>query len=285
MRVVMDTRNQSNLLPESEITPAFLATAFARFEEASSRLEERYASLKTESERLRVELQKKEEEVRRAEKMAVLGQTAAALAHEIRNPLGAIKLFMSLLREDVANMPSSLGLVEEVNCSISTLDRVISNVLQFAKDKECALAPANLNNIIAEEINLFKKMDRQNSLSIETRLSEHTYILGNDGLLRQMLSNLLTNSAQASHYKGTISISSELENDSLKLIISDNGPGIAADILPKLFEPFVTGRAEGTGLGLAVVKNIVTRHGASISAANDGGAKFTILFPVSRRGL
>lgn len=281
----MVTRNQSNLLPESEITPAFLANAFARFEEASCRLEQRYAALRVEAERLRVDLQKKEEEVRRAEKMAVLGQTAAALAHEIRNPLGAIKLFISLLREDVASMPSSLELVDQVDSSISTLDRVISNVLQFAKDKECALAPVNLNNIIAEEITLFKKIDRQNQLSIESKLSDQAYILGNDGLLRQMIGNLMTNAAQATQYKGKISLSTLLESDSLNLIVSDNGPGISAEILPKLFEPFVTGRSEGTGLGLAVVKNIVNRHGATISARNDNGAQFTISFPVSRRVL
>ena len=280
---------ESKLLKEVEITPAFLASAFARFEEASSRLEERYSSLKMESEKLRAELIKKEAEVRKAEKMAVLGQTAAALAHEIRNPLGAIKLFMSLLREDVAAMPATLGLCDEVNRSISTLDRVISNVLQFAKDKECSLNPVNLNSILSEEISLFRKIDREGGISISLSLADRGFILGNDGLLRQLIANILTNAAQAIQYKGEIRVSTEIvakdNSESLKLVFSDSGPGIKADVMPKLFEPFVTGRSEGTGLGLAVVKNIVERHGASIEVRNNPGAEFSILFPISRRGL
>lgn len=280
---------ESKLLKEVEITPAFLASAFARFEEASSRLEERYSSLKIESEKLRAELIKKEAEVRKAEKMAVLGQTAAALAHEIRNPLGAIKLFMSLLREDVAGMPGTLGLCDEVNRSIVTLDRVISNVLQFAKDKECALSPVNLNNILSEEISLFKRMDRDGGLRITISLAERGFILGNDGLLRQLIANIFTNAAQATQHKGEIRVSTEIvandNSESLKLVIADSGPGIKAEVMPKLFEPFVTGRAEGTGLGLAVVKNIIERHGANIEVRNNPGAEFSILFPLSRRGL
>lgn len=280
---------ENKIAPTESPSPAFLTAAFARFEEASHRLEERYRLLRDESERLRIELQKKETEVRKAEKMAVLGQTAAALAHEIRNPLGAIKLFMSLLREDVTEMPEALKLVDEVGRSITTLDRVISNVLQFAKDRECILAPTNINNIIADEVALFKKLDRDGGVRFELKLCEWSFVLANDGLLRQMLTNLFLNAAQAMSYNGKIIISTKESSNTterfLELTVADNGPGISAEILPRLFEPFVTGRSEGTGLGLAVVKKTVEQHNGIIEAKNNNGAEFKISLPISRRGL
>ena len=263
----------------------FLTTAFDKFQETGKILEEKYSALKIETERLRRELQKKEFEVRRAERMAVLGQTAAALAHEIRNPLGAIKLFVSLLREDVAEMPQSVALVGEVEKSITQLDRVILNVLQFAKESECVLAPTNINSLLAEQADLIRKIQVDSKIKVVFHLCDQAYVLGSDHLLRQVLDNLFLNAAQAMKNGGTITVSSQLlfsqGKQQLCLKIEDSGPGIPAEILPRLFEPFATSRAEGTGLGLAVVKKILGQHQATIKATNsERGAQFEINFPL-----
>ncbi len=268
----------------SEVPPAMLMAAFEKFKEASSKLEERYSALRGEAEYLRKELQKKEIEVRRAERMAVLGQTAAALAHEVRNPLGAMKLFASLLREDLKALPKSIVLVDEIERSIGALDGVVSNVLQFAKEHESNLLPININSIISDQITVFKKLDRKDGVGFVTALSGASYILGNEQLLRQIFYNLFLNAAQAMHYKGTITVStSTIKRETeewLAISIKDTGPGIPNHIIDNIFEPFVTGRDEGTGLGLAIVKKILDQHKAQIIVSNQDGAEFIIKFPV-----
>jgi len=266
------------------VPPAMLMAAFEKFKEASSKLEERYSALRGEAEYLRKELQKKEIEVRRAERMAVLGQTAAALAHEVRNPLGAMKLFASLLREDLKALPKSIVLVDEIERSIGALDGVVSNVLQFAKEHESNLLPININSIISDQITVFKKLDRKDGVGFVTALSGASYILGNEQLLRQIFYNLFLNAAQAMHYKGTITVStSTIKRETeewLAISIKDTGPGIPNHIIDNIFEPFVTGRDEGTGLGLAIVKKILDQHKAQIIVSNQDGAEFIIKFPV-----
>jgi len=276
--------SQIDVAPNGVVNQTTLMRAFENFKEASSRLEERYESLRIEAEFLKKELQKKELEVRRAERMAVLGQTAAALAHEVRNPLGAIRLFSSLLREDIQSMPKSLELVDEIDRSISSLDGVVSNILQFAKETEIALSPVNLNSLLYDQVSYFKKMDREGKINFTLKLCEHAFVIGNAKLLGQVFYNLFLNSAQAMGFKGEIIIKTNLlsneKENSLILLLNDSGPGIPVELLPCLFEPFVTGREEGTGLGLAIVKKILDQHKASICVENNDGAEFKIKFSI-----
>lgn len=266
-----------------DLPPAMLMAAFERFKEASSKLEERYAALREEAEMLRKELQKKELEVRRAERMAVLGETAAALAHEVRNPLGAMKLFASLLREDLQGQVGSLALVDEIERSIKSLDGVVSNILQFTKDNECNLSPINIHSLISDQVQEFNKIIRDQDLKFEINFNGSAYILGHEQLLRQVFYNLFINAAQVMKYRGLISIKTSIKVESkrewLVVKISDSGPGISPKIIDRIFDPFVTSRDEGTGLGLAIVKKILDQHKAEISAQNNNGAEFTILFP------
>ena len=117
-----------------------LVDVIERFNESSSKLELRHSVLMKEIEDLREQLRKKDEEMKRSERLAMLGETAAALAHEVRNPLGAIALFVSMLKNDLSQYPQPLALVEEIEKSISSLDQVVSNVLHFAKNNNLHLA-------------------------------------------------------------------------------------------------------------------------------------------------
>lgn len=260
----------------------YLEEAFERFNEAGARLEERYQSLLSETEQLREQLQEKDREVKRAEKLALLGETAAAIAHEVRNPLGAIKLFISLLRRDVAGNSSAEGLVNQIDKSIVSLDHVVSNILLFAGGKKLAFAPTNIHALVQEQLIYFRPHDRETSI-FELELSGNPFILGSESALRQILHNLLLNAVQATKNSGVVSIRCvDRPNGDLELSVADSGPGIPEHILGRIFEPFVTSKQEGTGLGLAIVKQLLTEHGASISAENRGGAVITCVFSRQR---
>ena len=258
-----------------------LKQAFDQFNESSGRLQVRYDELQEEVKDLRSELQLKEDEIKRAEKLATLGETAAALAHEVRNPLGAMRLFMSLLRDDVQDRPESLQIVNHVEKSISDLDHVVSNILHFAKSQPLVLQPLNIHSLISETCEFFERSKHPDqTFSIRTKLQGSPFIRGSEHSLRQVLRNLIQNALESTRHCGDVEIAtSDVDNKSLLLTIADSGPGIPDELLATIFEPFVTGRTEGTGLGLAVVHQIVAEHNATITVKNENGARFYIEFP------
>lgn len=269
---------QNTLVVETSIEPNLLEQAFERFSEASKRLESRYEALLKETEVLREQIREKDLAIKRAEKLSMLGETAAAIAHEVRNPLGAMKLFVSLLQRDMADRPESGKLLSHIDQNISTLDHVVSNILQFAKKQSVSMSPVNVHSILREQVEHFRMGPASSGISMN--LEGEQFILGNEHALRQVFYNLLLNAQQATRYQGSIEITSRRNGDgTLELCIRDSGAGIDNTVLEKVFDPFVTTKNEGTGLGLAVVRQIVEEHGGSIRAANASGAQFTISFP------
>lgn len=261
-------------------SPTELSRLFERFTESSRKLEDKYASLTTEVEELKAQLRRKEEEIKRSERLAMLGETAAALAHEVRNPLGAITLFLSMLRGDISDRPQAVGLVDEIDKSVTSLNNVVSNVLHFAKSNRVTCAPLNVHAIILELAQHFSSLYGP-ACTITTELNANPFIVGDEQALRQCFYNLIMNSLQAMSFAGALTVISadRVADESLMIVVHDNGPGIPATILGRLFEPFVSGRECGTGLGLSIVKRIVHAHGGTISAENEKGAKFVLNVP------
>ncbi len=256
-----------------------LQAAFLRFTEASRKLEDRYEALRNETEELRKRLREKDAEIARSARLAMLGETAAAIAHEVRNPLGSIKLFVSLLRQDLEGESSSLELLDGVDKSLCSIDNVVSNILQFARSQTPSMSPLNIHSIIQEQVKVLVPAGKT-EVSVNLDLKGMPFVIGNEHGLRQVIYNLLLNSLQAMHYRGEIAISaSSRPGGGIDVKVRDNGPGIPESYLATIFEPFVTSKNEGTGLGLAIVKKILAQHGAQIEARNEGGAMFTITFP------
>lgn len=255
-----------------------LKEAFIRFNEASARLERKYQMLLEETATLREIIKQKDIEMKRQERLALLGETAAAIAHEVRNPLGAIKLFASLLRKDIQDNAKAVELVDQIGTSINALDQVVRNILLFSKDQKMNFAPVHLHSIIQEQVATLKRSIAQNA-HFKCDLNGSGFIWGNEASLRHVLHNLILNSLQATTYGGTIRIGTTESKGCTILTLSDNGPGIQEGVFEKIFDPFVTTKNEGTGLGLAVVRKILIEHNASVSAVNDNGACFTIEFP------
>ena len=254
-----------------------LREAFERFNDASTMLKSRYDALKEETISLREQLRQKDLEVKRAEKLAMLGETAAGIAHEIRNPLGAIKLFISLLREDMEESADSIRIIDQMDRSVATLDHVVSNILQFSKAKKLDFAPVNMASLINEQVSHFVSDSYKIDFSLQ--IEGQPFISGNEHSLRQVMYNLILNACQAIRYNGSIEIKSFDKGDDFFVVcIKDSGSGVPEELTATLFEPFVTSKNEGTGLGLSIVKQILDEHGANIVVNNDGGAVFTIVF-------
>jgi signal transduction histidine kinase len=274
------TRQDTNTVEQLEQLAPSLAGVLERFNESSSKLEARHQELMREVEDLQERLRAKDEEVKRAERLAMLGLTAAGLAHEIRNPLGAITLFVSMLKSDLADRPESLHLVEQVERGIKSLDGVVSNVLHFAQNKPLRVAPMNVHSVVQELHHHFSSLYSPQSC-FEVKLSGNPFIKGDEQGVRQCLYNIIINALQAISFAGTISISvSDIPQTSrVSIVIEDDGPGVPPAILDKLFEPFTSGRREGTGLGLSIVRRIVEAHGGSVKVENTPHARFSIELP------
>lgn len=277
MTEIMLTKNNPN---ESAGLPSGLMQALEKFNEHSSKLEAQHAALLQEVDDLRLQLRQKDEEVKRAERLAMLGETAAGLAHEIRNPLGAISLFVSMLKADLKDQPDAVELVEQIERGIKSLDSVVSNVLHFAKNKQLSCAPMNVHSVIQELQQHFSSLYSPQT-SFEISLGGNPFIIGDDQGIRQSLYNIITNSLQAISFAGAvrIEVSDSTDSDGIVITVSDDGPGIPAELLGRLFTPFASGRREGTGLGLSIVRRIVEGHGGSVSARNTPHAEFTIVLP------
>lgn len=259
-----------------------LQQAFLRFSETGRALEEKYRELQAEAVELRAALHEKELEIKRNERLAILGKTAAAIAHEIRNPLGAIKLFLSMLKDDMVDKPESLQLMTHVNASVERLEATVSNILQFSRDKAPRFAPLNLHSIIKEQVEQFQ-LTKGRTLKFSCNLRASSYISGNEDGIRRIFFNLFVNAVQALKGDGEICIETEDDGaDKVRIAVRDNGPGIAPEVADSIFEPFITTRNEGTGLGLAIVKQIIEQHSGSIEVQSRNGAEFNIMLPRAR---
>lgn len=264
------------------VSPHELTVAFEKFSEVSRMLETQYQALRSETESLRVRIKQKDEQIARATRLATLGETAAALAHEIRNPLCALKLFLSLLKDEVQPSPAALDLVQHMTRTMEALDNVIENVLHFAKDNSRTFSPLNVHAVL-KECALWLMQIRPEGIDVQLDSSGDPFILGNEHALRQVFTNLLKNSSEAMAQGGVVRVSCSSADDMrCRVVIEDEGLGFPEEILSSPFEPFQTNKRQGTGLGLAVVRKILESHHAEISVSNQKpprrGASIEILF-------
>lgn len=265
------------------IDTQLLEEAFKRFNDAGTRLETRYQELLRETELLRQELKDKDAVVKRAEKLALLGQTAAALAHEIRNPLGAIKMFLSMLKRDVRENTSALEIIQKIDKSVTSLDGVVSNILLFSKERREILTPVNLHALIRDQAEHFS-MTEGKGITFDLQLSGLPFVIASEEGIRRVLFNLILNSIQAMKHNGTIMFrASTLSNGDTEVQIKDTGPGIDQSHIESVFEPFFTTRNEGTGLGLAIVRQIMSAFGGHVEASAGPGGAIVLTFPSPKK--
>lgn len=227
-------------------------------------------------EKIRLELELSEQS-----RLAVLGQMAATIAHEVKNPLSSIKSIAQVMREDESVSREYGRDLDLIAGEVNRLSNSVSQLLRFARPATIAASPAHLSEIIESTVALARaELDERNA-KVDVKLNADPVLDGNTtASLKEVLSNLLLNAAQAISANGRIEITSEEQNRQLIITITDDGLGIPATIQAKVFEPFFTTKQRGTGLGLAIVARRVREMGGTItltSPVDDGrGTRFEI---------
>jgi two-component system sensor histidine kinase PilS (NtrC family) len=229
------------------------------------------------------ELRRMEHEVRRAERMATVGQLAAGVAHEIRNPLASISGSVELLRQGPQLTGDDRALMEIVTREIDRLNGLISQLLEYASPRPRQVVDFDLAVLLEETVRVFQQ--DKNFAEVEVTLSgtgAPVPIAADPAKVRQVAWNLLRNGAEAAAQGGRhVHLSVAADADAAVIEIDDDGPGIPADLAPRIFDPFFTTKKRGTGLGLATCHAIVTEHGGSIEVASEAGkgTRFSVRLP------
>lgn len=232
-----------------------------------------------------IELEKTFHQLKRASQLSAVGQIAAALAHEIRNPLASIEGAVQVLEtqhEDTQLREEFHGIIRK---QCQRLSRLLTELLNFAKPRQPALVTVALAELVSEVADLINPLLTGKKHSVRIASDDKNVAVSCDPeQMKQVLFNLLMNAHEATGEGGTIDVHFGREHSTFFLSVSDNGPGISAEEIEQIFEPFFTTKARGTGLGLSVVHQIVTHHGGEIRAFNkpDGGACFLIRIPLGQ---
>ena len=247
------------------------------YQQASEQLEESLSELKRTSE----EMAQLENQLRAAERLSVLGELTASLAHEVRNPLGSIRGVAEILRDESAN-ETHQKFVNILLKETQRLESVVANYLELSRQKELEKAPVRLDRTIESTLALLGPEIRKKNLQVRTVVEPRNLMLScHEGQLRQLLVNVLLNAIQASPAKGTIEIHASADESRIRIEIADQGPGLSEEAKRRIFDPFFSEKPDGTGLGMAISKRIVQSHDGRIQAQNlePKGARITIEFP------
>jgi signal transduction histidine kinase len=231
---------------------------------------------------LQLELSEKNRQLERRNRLAALGEMAAGMAHEIRNPLGGIQLYSSILAKELVDRPDSLQLVHKISGGVKLLDGLVSQVLQFTREITAHPAPADLAEVIDQAVEFASPSFQLRSIKCNVIGPRPMPVMIDAMLIGQAILNLILNAAEAVGSDGAVNVRFgppvEGDNRQFCLVIIDSGPGIPADVLDRIFNPFFTTKESGTGLGLAIVHRVVEAHEGTITASNieGGGAKFEV---------
>jgi signal transduction histidine kinase len=270
-----------------------LLEVLERYTEVTDRLRVSHDGLKQEVVRLTAELEQKNRELERRERLAMLGEMAAGVAHEIRNPLGGITLCADMLAEDLADRPMEREIVRRVQNGVRIMGRIVDDMLLFARDLRLEMRGCCLADLVHTALEMAGPEIHRSGIRIVRDESELDAMVWVDAdLMVRVMLNLVLNAAQITEQRGVaaslrITASAVDDGDWMRVSFEDTCGGIAAEDLARLFNPFFTRREQGTGLGLAIVHRAMEAHGGEVSARNNalGGATFALVVPRTAEAL
>lgn len=231
------------------------------------------------------ELQQEQERRLQAERLACVGELSASIAHEIRNPLSSIINSLLLLTQGKLPKHEHDDVIHIVNCETARLQRILSDFLSFARLRLSEIVPGDLEQVIEGAVTSLRlSLPRDSSTEIVTSLAHHgRQALLDSDQIRQVILNLGLNAIQAMPSGGRLSVSTHLALGRVWVSVTDTGHGIPENLKGKILKPFVTGRTDGTGLGLSVVQRILTQHGGELSIKSTPGSGTMMQFSLALR--
>jgi signal transduction histidine kinase len=264
------------------LSPADLAELMAAFNEVTAKLEQTHAQLRAEVRRLSTELRDANEALQRSKRLAALGEMAAGIAHEVRNPLGSIGLYARMLEEDLSDRPACRGVAVKIAAAVRGLDAVVGDVLTFSRELRLRAAPADAREVLDRAIDAclaeLGEVIREESGETPAEFECDA------GLLHQALVNVLRNAGEANRAvgrsvvrvgasPGVLDPADPDPVDAVVLRVRDEGDGVTREVVERMFNPFFTTRAAGTGLGLPIVHRIVDAHAGRVVVMNNSDSE------------
>jgi len=230
------------------------------------------------------DLKQAQEQLIKTEKMAAIGQMAAAISHDLRNPLTGIKMATYYLATKInAQEPELSNILKDIELEIEYASNVVTNVLTYSRPMQLMYARCNLNELIESTMHFISLQNRDQQISVKKQYDPDMPSFLMDGRqMKQVVVNLLSNAIQAMPQGGIITLSTRRKQATVELAVQDSGSGVPRETRDNIFLPFFTTRARGVGLGLSIVDTIVKKHGGTVRAENvpGAGALFTVELPI-----
>lgn len=250
-------------------------------ERSARELENAYEQLKVNSEHLT----QLEERLRFADRLSILGELAASLAHEVRNPLAGIQGAAEILKKKLSGRNDEKEFIDIQLSEIQRLNRVVQNYLSLAKSESVNFTVFSLNDLVRDTIKLVRISARKKGITLQFNIpDEAIYITGNALQLQQVILNLALNGIQAMASGGRLLLTVSADGEKALLTVQDNGQGIPEENREKLFNAFFTSKKEGTGLGLSIVKRIVNSHKGRVwFESGESGTTFFVQLPPAKQ--
>lgn len=258
-----------------------LQSLLAAWHTATVRLEKTHATLQGEVARLSDELQRKNQELARKNRLADLGQMASHVAHEVKNNLVPVTLYLSLMRRRLRDDAEGLEILSHVEAGFTSLDATVNDLLSFTAHRQ----PQWNNFLVCSMVDdVLSSLDPQleaQDVEVDVDIPPNTLLLGDREMLRRAVLNLVLNSLDAMPSGGQLVVTSYDGPAAFELEVADSGPGVTEEQRRRLFEPFYSTKDTGTGLGLAIVHHVAEAHAGTVTVANcpEGGAAFTLRIP------
>jgi signal transduction histidine kinase len=267
--------------PPNTGSAADLQVVLTAWHSATERLQKTHEVLCGEVRRLTQELEAKNRELTRKNRLADLGQMASHVAHEVRNSLAPVTLYLSLLRRRLREDGESLRVVDKLEAGFTALEATVHDMLAFTADRQPAWRRFSLYELVSEVCESLGPQFVSHEVATTIDVPRQLAVWGDRDMLRRALVNLALNAIDVMPQGGEVCITGYERSGGFELEVADSGPGVTDDVAARIFEPFFTTKSDGAGLGLAIVYRVAEAHGGEVRLANcpEGGAAFTIRIP------